>query len=124
MDAQDGSLDGLTDLDAQDVADANRPYGEVTAEDLASDDLVADGADAAGLVTQDERLGVDAALHTDPPRTEETIDERLAQEVPDEGAEVADEVEDFPAFIVVDDKGNDFFAEVTKPVLLQVQKKS
>ena len=33
------------------------------------------------------------------------------------------EVEDFPAFIVVDDKGNDFFAEVTKPVLLQVQKK-
>ena len=27
------------------------------------------------------------------------------------------EVEDFPAFIVVDDKGNDFFAEVSKPVL-------
>ena len=27
------------------------------------------------------------------------------------------EVEDFPAFIVVDDKGNDFFAEVTKPIL-------
>ena len=27
------------------------------------------------------------------------------------------EVEDFPAFIVVDDKGNDFFAEVTKPTL-------
>jgi len=27
------------------------------------------------------------------------------------------EVEDFPAFIVVDDKGNDFYAEVTKPVL-------
>jgi fumarate hydratase class I len=26
-------------------------------------------------------------------------------------------VEDFPAFVVVDDKGNDFFAEVTKPVL-------
>jgi fumarate hydratase, class I len=25
------------------------------------------------------------------------------------------EVEDFPAFIVVDDKGNDFFSEVTKP---------
>ena len=33
------------------------------------------------------------------------------------------EGEDFPAFIVVDDKGNDFFAEVTKPVLLQVQKR-
>jgi fumarate hydratase class I len=27
------------------------------------------------------------------------------------------DVEDFPAFIVVDDKGNDFFAEVTKPLL-------
>ncbi|MFC7549773.1 fumarate hydratase [Plantactinospora sp. GCM10030261] len=27
------------------------------------------------------------------------------------------QVEDFPAFIVVDDKGDDFFAEVTKPVL-------
>jgi fumarate hydratase class I len=25
-------------------------------------------------------------------------------------------VEDFPAFIVVDDKGNDFFADVTQPV--------
>ncbi|NLD75732.1 MAG: fumarate hydratase, partial [Acidimicrobiales bacterium] len=28
------------------------------------------------------------------------------------------EVEDFPAFIVVDDKGHDFFAEVTTPVAL------
>jgi fumarate hydratase class I len=28
------------------------------------------------------------------------------------------EVEDFPAFVVVDDKGNDFFAEVTTPVAL------
>ena len=27
------------------------------------------------------------------------------------------EVVDFPAFIVVDDKGNDFFAETTRPVL-------
>jgi fumarate hydratase class I len=29
------------------------------------------------------------------------------------------EVEDFPAFIVVDDKGNDFFATVSKPVTLR-----
>ena len=29
------------------------------------------------------------------------------------------EVEDFPAFVVVDDKGNDFFAEVSKPVALR-----
>ena len=31
------------------------------------------------------------------------------------------EVEDFPAFIVVDDKGNDFFAEVTRPKVMQLQ---
>ncbi|HEU4912845.1 MAG TPA: fumarate hydratase, partial [Actinomycetes bacterium] len=30
------------------------------------------------------------------------------------------EVEDFPAFIVVDDKGNDFFAETSKPVALTI----
>ena len=28
------------------------------------------------------------------------------------------EVEDFPAFIVVDDKGNDFFADITRPVAI------
>ena len=27
------------------------------------------------------------------------------------------EVVDFPAFVVVDDKGNDFFAEVSQPTL-------
>jgi len=27
------------------------------------------------------------------------------------------EVEEFPAFIIVDDKGNDFYAEMSKPVL-------
>jgi fumarate hydratase class I len=27
------------------------------------------------------------------------------------------EVEDFPAFVIVDDKGNDFYAETTKPLL-------
>ncbi|PKQ30498.1 MAG: fumarate hydratase [Actinobacteria bacterium HGW-Actinobacteria-2] len=32
------------------------------------------------------------------------------------------EVEDFPAFIVVDDKGNDFFAEVSRPTLLPLQR--
>jgi fumarate hydratase class I len=34
------------------------------------------------------------------------------------------EVEDFPAFIVVDDKGNDFFAETAKPVALTVRTRS
>ncbi|RRD49404.1 fumarate hydratase [Arachnia propionica] len=33
------------------------------------------------------------------------------------------EVEDFPAFIVVDDKGNDFFAEVSKPTVLNIGKR-
>lgn len=33
------------------------------------------------------------------------------------------EVEDFPAFIVVDDKGNDFFASVTKPIALTIEKR-
>jgi fumarate hydratase class I len=33
------------------------------------------------------------------------------------------EVEDFPAFIVVDDKGNDFFAEVTKPMAMTIQRR-
>ncbi len=33
------------------------------------------------------------------------------------------EVEDFPAFVVVDDKGNDFFAEVTKPMAMTIQRR-
>jgi len=33
------------------------------------------------------------------------------------------EVEDFPAFIVVDDKGNDFFASVTQPVTTTIAKR-
>jgi fumarate hydratase, class I len=34
------------------------------------------------------------------------------------------EVEDFPAFVVVDDKGNDFFADTAKPVALTVRTRS
>ena len=33
------------------------------------------------------------------------------------------EVQDFPAFIVVDDKGHDFFADVTKPMALTIQRR-
>ena len=33
------------------------------------------------------------------------------------------DVVDFPAFIVVDDKGNDFFASVTKPVAFHIGKR-
>ena len=31
------------------------------------------------------------------------------------------EIEDFPAFIVVDDKGNDFYAETSKPISIGVR---
>jgi fumarate hydratase, class I len=34
------------------------------------------------------------------------------------------EVEDFPAFVVVDDKGNDFFADTQKPIALTVRSRS
>ena len=30
------------------------------------------------------------------------------------------DVEDFPAFVVVDDKGNDFFEQLSRPVDLKV----
>ena len=33
------------------------------------------------------------------------------------------EVEDFPAFIVVDDKGNDFFAETARPMAMSIPKR-
>ena len=33
------------------------------------------------------------------------------------------EVEDFPAFVVVDDKGNDFFAQVTKPMATTIPRR-
>jgi len=33
------------------------------------------------------------------------------------------EVEDFPAFILVDDKGNDFYAETAKPVAMSITKR-
>ncbi|MGR7001591.1 fumarate hydratase [Yinghuangia aomiensis] len=44
---------------------------------------------------------------------------RRGRRVPELGMEAVwkIEVEDFPAFIVVDDKGNDFFADVTSPTL-------
>jgi fumarate hydratase class I len=33
------------------------------------------------------------------------------------------EVADFPAFVVIDDKGNDFFAEVTRPLAMSIQRR-
>ncbi len=34
------------------------------------------------------------------------------------------EVEDFPAFVVVDDKGNDFFADITRPVAMTISRRA
>jgi len=44
-------------------------------------------------------------------------------EYPELGMEAVWQIEvvDFPAFVVVDDKGNDFFAEVSKPVALRTK---
>ena len=89
MDAQDGNLDGLEDLDPVETADANRPYGEVTAEDLDTRELVYDGADAAQMVPDEPNVPVDAELHTDPPGVQETIDERVGQEQDDPATHVA-----------------------------------
>ncbi|WP_461106787.1 hypothetical protein [Tessaracoccus terricola] len=86
MDAQDGNIDGLEDLDPEEVADAEHPYGEVTAEDLSTEELVFDGVDAADLVA-DGSAPVDEVLRReDDPAVEETIEERLQQEEPERDA--------------------------------------
>ena len=88
-DERDQDFDGVEDADnLAEQADQNRPYGEVTAEDLSTDDLVADGADLATAMTASEPgadgpVPVDVAIPVDDPFTEETIEERLLQEEPD-----------------------------------------
>lgn len=87
IDERDKDFDGVEDADSMtEQADINRPYGEVTAEDLSTDELVADGADLVNAMSApDPEAGltpVDEALHTDEPG-EETIEERLLQEEPD-----------------------------------------
>ncbi len=47
FDLEDGNPDGLESLTAEQIADKSHPYGEVTAEDLGSDELIDDGADPA-----------------------------------------------------------------------------
>lgn len=88
MDAQDGSLDGLEQLDAEEIADADHPYGEVTAEDLGTRDLIDDGADAAAMVPDDPQTPVDVALHTGDSDHDETIEDRLLQEEPDPSSRI------------------------------------
>ena len=88
MDAQDGSIDGLEQLDAEEVADAEHPYGEVTAEDLGTAVLTAHGAGPAPMVPVDPQTPVDSALHTDDTDHDETIEERLRQEEPDPSSRI------------------------------------
>ena len=55
---------------------------------------------------------------------EHSIKKVEVKEFPELGMEAiwCIEVEDFPAFIVIDDKGNDFYANTTRPQpLLQVE---
>ena len=50
-DARDQNLDGIEDQDTlEEQADANRPYGQVTAEDLSTDEQIYDGGDLATAI--------------------------------------------------------------------------
>ena len=55
---------------------------EVMEEDLGTQDLIDDGADAADMTPDDLQVAVDRTLHVDEPG-EETIAQRIAQEEPD-----------------------------------------
>lgn len=85
-DVRDGNLDGMENLDLQEQADAEQAYGEVTAEDLSTDDLIQDGADlSTDLGDPDDLEGnipVDHEIDLDRD-ARETIDDRIRQEEPD-----------------------------------------
>lgn len=87
FDQLDADLDGVEDATTlQEMGDQNRPYGEVTSEDLSAQDLIDDGADLAttlddsssevGLAPVDQEIEMERD-------EEETLDDRLAQEEPD-----------------------------------------
>ena len=84
-DARDKNLDGMDDLDTLEAqADANRPYGEVTAEDLSDVDLIGDGGDLAATLGPDDPdlegvIPLDHEIELDRD-SEETIDDRIRQE--------------------------------------------
>lgn len=93
----DRDLDGLEDLQSlEESADANRPYGEVTAQDLGTQDLVDDGADLARSLDDDDQIShrtdavvpLDEAITVDDMPHRDSIEERIQQEVPDEGSDI------------------------------------
>lgn len=98
IDELDRDLDGTEDPEHLDeMADANRPYGEVTAQDLGTQDLVDDGADAASASISDDEVvehrvagvvPVDEEIEVDEPRTSESIEDRIQQEVPDPASDI------------------------------------
>lgn len=77
VDPAAGNADAIRDLnDTLDDGD------EVMEEDLGTQDLIDDGADAADMTPDDLQVAVDRSLHVDEPG-EETIAQRIAQEEPD-----------------------------------------
>lgn len=90
-DARDGNFDGMENLDLQEQADAEQPYGEVTVEDLSTEDLIDDGADlSTDLGDPDDLAGnipVDHEIDLDPD-SRETIDDRIRQEEPDPTSDI------------------------------------
>ncbi|WP_040162291.1 hypothetical protein [Nigerium massiliense] len=87
------SLDGMDDevRRAEQVAQ-ERPYGEVMTEDLETSDLLDDGADLSQSIGEDDpdlegAIPVDRQVEVDEVRRE-TIDDRIAQEVPDPATDI------------------------------------
>lgn len=91
IDQRDEDLDGVDDaVTLAEQADENRPYGEVTAEDLSAQDLIDDGADLATALDDKVNEGglvpVDREIEMDRDQ-DETIEDRLLQEEPDPNAD-------------------------------------
>ena len=59
IDANDGSYDGIEGQDAVEAADANRPYGEVTAEESIEERLAQEQPDPAAEVAYGEEVDAD-----------------------------------------------------------------
>lgn len=97
IDQLDSDLDGVEDPDSlEEAADADRPYGEVTAQDLGTQDLIDDGADLATTLHDDERtdnraagvVPLDEEMSFDDLTTEETLEDRFQQEEPDPASDI------------------------------------
>lgn len=88
FDERDKDLDGFEDAESlTEQADQDQTYGEVTAEDLGTEDLIDDGADLATALNASEAgaggpIPVDEEIIVDEPG-EETIEDRIRQEEPD-----------------------------------------